>query len=274
MSTAAAPAPLVNKRIARVRQQRLLRRGDRGQDPLSAAIAPRHWESLEGLVPAAGAVLDVGCGAAEPLPARLRPGPLLRLDWLAGFDRPPDVVGCAERLPVRDAACGMVLATNLLPWLGDPRTFFGEARRVLQTGGVLSCTTLGPDTLAELRALRPGGGPRTLPFIDMHDLADMAQRAGLAEPVASCETLRFSYADHGAMLRDLSGFGVLATAGMDRSLGQPHRLAELLLRPEPVELTFEVIYLHAWAMPPRAPRGPADWQEISFEHRGGEGKQA
>lgn len=253
----------VDARVARMRQLRLLRRGDRGQDPLSAAIAPRHWESLAGLAPPPGPVLDVGCGAGPPPPRA--PGPVLRLDWLAGFAAPPDAVGRAERLPCRDGAFSLVLATNVLPWLGDPRPFFGEARRVLRPGGALSCTSLGPDTLAELRDLGPFTHPKTLAFIDMHDLADMAQAAGLAEPVASCERLRFGYSSHGAMLRDLSGFGVLAAAGMDRSLGAPRRLASLLRRPEPVELTFEVVYLHAWALPPRQARGPADWQAMTLD---------
>ena len=83
--------------------------------------------------------------------------------------------------------------------------------RVLRVGGLLSFTTLGPDTLKEIRTSFAGLDRHTHVnrFIDMHDVGDMLVRAGFANPVMDMEYLTLTYADAGAMMRELKALELI-----------------------------------------------------------------
>ena len=73
-----------------------------------------------------------------------------------------------------------------------------EWQRVLRVNGLLMFSTLGPDTLRELRAayadaeaalgIAPAGA-RVIDFVDMHDLGDMLVESGFEIPVMDQEVL-------------------------------------------------------------------------------------
>ena len=65
-----------------------------------------------------------------------------------------------------------------LHWLPDPLPALREFARVLAPEGLLMFSTLGPDTLKELRAA--AGAARVHAFTDMHDLGDMLVAAGFS----------------------------------------------------------------------------------------------
>ncbi|MFJ4372271.1 malonyl-ACP O-methyltransferase BioC [Pseudomonas japonica] len=62
------------------------------------------------------------------------------------------VAGDAERLPLRDACADLMFSSLAVQWCADFRAVLGEARRVLQPGGVLAFSSLCVGTLHELRA--------------------------------------------------------------------------------------------------------------------------
>lgn len=246
--------------IAKARWARLARSQPRQADPLSKEVAVRHAQTLDPVNIPAGAVIDVGCGLGEiPLEQIAQPQRFDFVQW--GGEQE---IAEATQLPLADASVAFVWSNLCLPWLAQPEQFFTEAHRVLQEGGLLSVTSLGPETLSEIDARTQGFKPRTLGFLDMHDLADMAMRAGFAEPVALRENLNFSYANPHSMLAELRQFGVLATKDMEVHLGQQEVVKALTRGTEPVELNFEVIYLHAWALPPRPKKIDQHWQEVKF----------
>ena len=109
-------------------------------------------------------------------------------------------------LPARD----MLFSSLMLQWCNDPDAVFRECRRVLRPGGVLTFTSLGPDTLKELRrswdAADPGHA-HVNAFIDMHDLGDALTRAGFAEPVLDVERYTLTYAAAIDLMRDLKTIG-------------------------------------------------------------------
>ena len=92
-----------------------------------------------------------------------------------------------------------------LHWAADPLAALREFHRVLAVDGLLMFSTLGPDTLAELRAA--AGAARVHAFADMHDLGDMLVAAGFAEPVMDMERVTMVYADGAALLADLRASG-------------------------------------------------------------------
>lgn len=223
------------------------------------------------------AILDLGAGTghsskalrhryrgAEVIALDLSPGMLTqaerRQSWLRRFD---PVIADAHRLPIKDASIDLVFSNLMLEWCHDPDAVFQEIRRVLRLGGLLTFTTLGPDTLRELREGWRKIDPytRVHRFIDMHDLGDALMRAGLAEPVMDTERLTVTYPDVDALMRELiaSGSSNLAQ-GRSRGLTTKTRLQALrqavLQEPQKggLPVSVEVVYGHAWAGELRRPR--------------------
>jgi malonyl-CoA O-methyltransferase len=142
----------------------------------------------------------------------------------------------------------------------DPTALFARWHRALAVDGFLMFSTLGPGTLAELRALyrERGWGSPMADFVDMHDLGDMLVAAGFADPVMDQEIVRLNWADAAATLAELRGLGANADPRRVPGLRTPRwqrRLAEALQalagadgRPS---LSFELVYGHAFKAAPR-----------------------
>jgi malonyl-CoA O-methyltransferase len=62
-------------------------------------------------------------------------------------------------------------------------------------------STLGPDTLKELRSSFVDGYAHTQRFADMHDLGDMVVGCGFADPVMDMEVVTLTYDDLDALCR-------------------------------------------------------------------------
>jgi len=155
-----------------------------------------------------------------------------------------------------------VFSNLMLQWCQDPDAVFGECRRVLKPGGLLTFTTFGPDTLVELRRAWAAADSRTHVnrFIDMHDLGDALVRSGLAEPVMDVERFTLTYAEVRDLMRDLKDIGAHnANAGRPRGLTGKGTLARMTAAYEAfrkdgrLPATYEVVYGQAWCpvAPPR-----------------------
>ena len=117
-------------------------------------------------------------------------------------------------------------------------------------------TTLGPDTLVELRRawqVADPGHAHVSRFLDMHDIGDALVRAGFAEPVLDVERYTLTYVDARDLMRDLKAIGAHnATAGRARGLtgkGVFRRMLEAYDRDRVDGLlpaTYEVVYAQAW----------------------------
>jgi len=118
---------------------------------------------------------------------------------------------------------------------------------------MFSC--LGPDTLKELQTLyKTLGWPAPAhEFTDMHDWGDMLVGAGFAEPVMDMERITLTFETPERLLQELRGLGrnlhVARFAGL-RGRGWHQQLLKALAQ-QPLQLTFEVIYGHAFKPTPR-----------------------
>lgn len=167
------------------------------------------------------------------------------------------VCGELERLPFASASFELGWSNMALHWVNDPLAALRELERVLAPEGLLMFSTLGPDTLKELRAA--AGPARVHDFIDMHDLGDMLVAAGFSAPVMDMEMLRVDYESGLELLDDLRASGQ-TNARRDR----PRNLAGRGLRERleralggRMHSTYEVIYGHAWKRAPGPTAPPA-----------------
>ncbi len=257
---------------------------------LEAEVGARMLERLDYVKLAPRRVLDAGSGPmrdARALAKRYRKADVLAVDFsremlhagrprLRFFQRRPPKPVCTDmaRLPLAGATVGLVWSNMALHWAADPIAALREFHRVLAIEGLLMFSTLGPDTLAELR--QAAGAARVHSFADMHDIGDMLVEAGFAEPVMDVERITIVYADGDALLSDLRASGqTCALAARD---GAPPRglegrrfraaldakLAEQQ-RDSKLSVSYEVVYGHAWKA---APRRAADGRTIvQFEPR-------
>lgn len=161
------------------------------------------------------------------------------------------VAADTHALPFADASFDLVWSNLALHWFVDPLAAVREWRRVLRPEGLLMFSAFGVDTLAELRA----AGMPTIGFPDLHDVGDALVAAGLAQPVMDMERLSLTYQEPQRLLDDLRALGGDALASRRRGLAGRARLAALraalAARPDPLSLTFELVYGHAWAPAPR-----------------------
>ena len=243
---------------------------------LEAEIGARMLERLDYMKLAPRRVLDAGCGPvrdARALAKRYRKADVLALDFsramlhagrprLRFFQRRPPKPVCADmaRLPLGSATIGLLWSNMALHWAAEPLAVLREFHRVLTVEGLLMFSTLGPDTLAELRVA--AGAGRVHAFTDMHDLGDMLVEAGFAEPVMDAERITIVYPDGEALLSDLRASGqTCALAGLE---GEPPRglagrkflsgLKEKLSAQRvagKLSVSYEVVYGHAWKAAPR-----------------------
>ena len=171
------------------------------------------------------------------------------------FRRFARVVADAGRLPLPAACVGLAFSNLMLQWCNEPDRVFAEVRRVLRPHGLFTFTTLGPDTLKELRAAwrHIDARPHVHRFIDMHDLGDALLRAGFSEPVMDTERLTVTYATLEALQSELKRSGSHnVCAGRRRVLTGKRRLEALRTslessrRADSLAFSVEVVYGHAW----------------------------
>ncbi len=253
---------------------------------LQKEVSERLLERLDLTAIAPTRVVDVGCGTGRPTRQLLRRYPKAEV---IGVDLAPGMLAVAEShqplfgswfgrkvrylqaeasaIPLPEASCDLVYASLMLQWCEDLDETFLEWRRLLKPHGLLLFSTLGPDTLKELRAAwsAADGYNHVNRFLDMHDVGDALIRAGFVEPVMDVEHVVLTYADARGLMRDLKDIGAHnVTAGRRRGLMGRKRLQafteayEKFRNDGRLPATYEVVYGTAWApkfMPTAALKG-------------------
>ena len=248
---------------------------------LHREVGQRLLERLDLIKLRPETILDVGCGVGQITAALMKK---YRKARVIGLELAPAMVALArkrapwlrtlhgavaepEALPLSAASCDLIFSNLALPWALDLDRVFAEFRRVLKPGGALFFTTLGPDTLSELRRgwAAADGYNHVNAFFDMHDIGDALLRARLAEPVMDVERLTLTYPDVDQLMRDLKALGAgNVTAGRPRGLTGKGRLRAMRAAYEHyrradalLPVTCEVVYGHAWGPLPGQIRSPA-----------------
>ena len=258
--------PAVDPRAARRGFERAARTYA-GASRLEAEVGARMLGRLDYLKVAPRSILDAGSGIAREAQALLsRYGKpryvaldasldLLRASRTRFFDRKAPVCGDLARLPLAEGSIDFVWSNMALHWT-EPLAALREFHRVLAAEGLLMFSTLGPDSLKELRAA--AGPSRVHEFVDMHDLGDMLVEAGFSAPVMDMEMLKIAYPRPGGLLDDLRASGQTnRRADRKRGLDAP-RWLERVRAALGAQASFEVIYGHAWKGAPRKLRDGRD----------------
>lgn len=236
---------------------------------LARETGQRMAERLDWLKFSPLSVADIGCATGDGIRELQRRYPEARplaIDYSAAMlaaararmplmqrllKRTPRWVNADVRaLPLAKGSVDLAWSNLVLHWLDDPLPAFRELHRVLATGGLLTFSMLGPDTLKELRT----AGARSLRrFHDMHDIGDMLVVAGFADPVMDMEMIRMTYRRPRQFLSEQRRLGV-----RNGLLGQmPSREWRQVFAgwehhaDGRLPATFEIVFGHAWRAEPK-----------------------
>jgi len=214
-------------------------------------------------------ILDLGSAAgagSRQLQKRFRKSRVLSIDASARmlasartarswFSRVREVQADARQLPVATGSIDLVFANMLLPLIDDLPACIGEIRRVLREDGLFVFSTLGPDSLAEIRRAwsHIDNGLHVNPFVDMHNLGDVLATAGLRDPVLDIDHLTVTYWSCTALFADLkaAGAGNCLRRRRQSLTGKGkfvllERALQDTMRGEKLQLRLELVYGHAW----------------------------
>lgn len=249
---------------------------------LQREVEARLLESLDYLddrVP--GVVLDLGCGPAHAAAAMRKRWPRARIVAMdlalpmlrqaqprSGWNplqKPLDRVNAdACALPLAEASVDVLFSNLCLQWVDDLAAVFAGFRRVLKPGGLLLCSSFGPDTLQELRrafAHADAAAPHVSPFAPIAAFGDALMHAGFRDPVLDRDLFVPGYADLPALMRELRALGATnalaarraSLTGKSRFAAAAAAYADEARADGSLPASWEVIYAQAWAPPPGAP---------------------
>jgi malonyl-CoA O-methyltransferase len=174
--------------------------------------------------------------------------------WLPTKNKPYYLAGDAENLPLADNSVDFIFANLTLQWC-DPRASFAEIQRVLKADGLVMFSTLGPDTLHELRQswAQVDDYPHVNMFYDMHDVGEAMTEAALTGMVLDTDHYILTYSTAMALMKDLKILGARNVNRARRrgltgklSLEKVQQFYEAFRQDNVLPATYEVVFGHAW----------------------------
>lgn len=237
---------------------------------LQQEVASRVFERMQYMRVNPGKILDVGCGTgacsrqlkktfskAKVFAVDIAPGMIAKAKKSQGlFNKINYQVADADQLPFDDNQFDVVFSNLTIQWLPDLKKTFKELHRVLKPGGLLLFSTLGPDTLMELRQSwrQVDSGVHVNDFIDMHIVGDEVFNACFENTVMDRDVITLTYTTMVGLMRDLKAIGA-HNLDSDRQKGLLGKDKFTQLKAEydkyrwesgELPATYEVIYGHAW----------------------------
>ncbi|MBB3047791.1 malonyl-CoA O-methyltransferase [Litorivivens lipolytica] len=164
--------------------------------------------------------LDLGTGTGYSLPAlNAQSDTVIAMDLAEGMlayareqkSRPADawLCGDAEDLPLADDSVNTIFSSLAVQWCENIAAVFAEAYRVLKPGGTFLLSTLGPDTLFELREAGKAADNATHVnrFLPREVLERGIERSGLTLQVWQQTTEVLEYQTLRELMNELKSLG-------------------------------------------------------------------
>jgi len=237
---------------------------------LQHEVADRLLERLELMNSNPAAILDAGCGTGyctRALKGRFPKAKLFGVDLAEGmvdqakknqklFRHNDYQVGDIEKLPFKPNTFDLVFSNLAILWMANPEIALQELNRVLKPKGLLIFSTMGPDTLIELRESwqQVDQNIHVNHFIDMHLIGDAVHKSGFENTVIDRDVITLTYKTMKGLMAELKSVGA-HNMNQERSKGLLGRGAFKKLEDAyegfrrddgGLPVTCEVIYGHAW----------------------------
>ena len=255
---------------------------------LQKEVASRLFERLEVMNVSPEMILDAGCGTgyctrilnkqfskAKTIGVDLAPGMIEQAKKQNGFFSKIEYqVADLEQLPFADNSFDLVFSNLTVQWLIESKNLFLELNRVLKPGGLLIFSTLGPDTLIELKESWKlvDQSVHVNHFIDMHIVGDQVHSAQFENTVMDRDVITLSYKTMLGLMKDLKAIGA-HNLDDNRSRGLLGKSKFKSLQGEyekfrwqdgQLPATYEVVFGHAWKKKEQ-PKGDYHTYQVKVE---------
>jgi len=233
-------------------------------------VASRLLERLELMNVKPKTILDAGCGTG--FCTRLLDKKFSKAKT-CGVDIAPAMIDVAskqkklfgkieyqvadvEKLPFESNQFDLVFSNLTAQWVGDLKTMFSEFNRVLKPKGLLIFSTLGLDTLTELKQSWQGVDQKVHvhDFLDMHVIGDLVHTAQFENTVMDRDVITLTYKTMKGLMNDLKAVGANNRAsnrqrglyGKSKFQNLENAYQKFRWQDGQLPATFEVVYGHAW----------------------------
>jgi malonyl-CoA O-methyltransferase len=176
--------------------------------------------------------------------------------WQLWKNRPFYLCADMESLPFSAQRFDLIFSNFTLQWCFNLEQTFAEFMRVLKPHGLLFFTSLGPQTLHELKQSFAAHSPFTHvnEFMDMHDYGDLLVKTRFSDPVMDMEMIRVTYPQVKHLLQDLKATGARnLNPQRQKGLSSKHHFSRMIKAYAAFKqldnlypATFEIIYGHAF----------------------------
>lgn len=207
-------------------------------------------------------ILDAGCGTgfgAKQLQLQYPQAHIYLVDFAPAMALAAQRSGCdvciarIEALPFAAASFELWWSNLVVQWC-DLGHVLQEASRVLQPGGKLAFSTLGPDTFRELRSAFQSvdSYQHTITFLDLHSIEKVLQMQGWQEVRLQQQNVTLHYPNLKTLLRSIKAVGANHINANGRSGLMSRRqwntlehAYEALRTPAGLPLSYQVLLAYA-----------------------------
>jgi malonyl-CoA O-methyltransferase len=213
-----------------------------------------------------GSWLDLGCGTGFAVPSLIQQGAeqVIGADIAQGMcalsnnklsQLAFNSVACdAENLPFTSASFDGIYSNLMIQWSEDLASLFYEAKRVLKPGALFAFSTLGPNTMHELKA----AWQKVDPYVHVNQFLDKSSLIKQCEAFFTLESIHQQkvvqqHAGLSPLLKELKAIGATnVNPGRRPGLGGRQRLKQLEaayqeLTGDSLALTYDLIWIIARA---------------------------
>ena len=253
---------------------------------LQRTITDRLTESLDEIKIKPISILDLGSGTgygSKILHKKFKDAHIYQIDVSEGmlnmshvkapvfFSKDHFICADANKLPFRENYFDLIVSGLMLQWCNNFDTIFAEVNNLLKVNGVFLFSSLGPDSLKELRDCWAcvDDYVHVNAFVDMHDIGDALIRNELISPVLNTEKIILTYNSCRQLMCELKYIGAQnVNNGRRKTLTGKNRLKKVFEHYEAyrankkLPATYEVIYGHAWKSAPRQQTQSVTLEEV------------
>ena len=237
-------------------------------DFLQREVANRLLQRLDANTNDAKMILELGCGTGRMIPSLQRKFAKSRLFCIdiaeamlivakkahSSMFKKKKFFICAdaESLPFEQSSIDIIYSNLSIQWCPEPLKVFSNVNSILNdSGGLFVFSTLGPNTLRELRESFEGYSSfsHTTQFLDMHQIGDYLANVGMRDVVIERETLTVNYEEPLKLMKDLKGLGATnASSARNKNLTGTDTIRKVIASYNKkkvdgkIPATYEVIY--------------------------------